>query len=209
MGGPKAELRRSLRARLAGITPQGWEAASRSVCDRLIAALGLGEDAGRPAIHGSGPRTIMLYHATAREVDVSAVAEVAHGCGVRVCLPRAGWVDQSITPALVTAWGENLTEGRHGIHEPAETAPGVDLAEIDAVVVPGLGFDVGGGRIGRGGGFYDRFLARPHLNAWKVGVGLDEQVVDAVPRDVWDVGLDALITPTGTVVRTAPRWAQV
>jgi 5-formyltetrahydrofolate cyclo-ligase len=74
------------------------------------------------------------------------------------------------------------------------------LADLDLVVVPGLGFDEAGGRLGRGGGFYDRFLARPGLKAWKVGVGLDEQVVGPVPRDAWDVGLDALVTPTRTLV---------
>jgi 5-formyltetrahydrofolate cyclo-ligase len=69
---------------------------------------------------------------------------------------------------------------------------------IDVVLVPGLAFDTCGGRLGRGGGFYDRFLAlvRPPLS---IGVAFDEQMVDHLALESHDCLLTAIATPTGLV----------
>jgi 5-formyltetrahydrofolate cyclo-ligase len=103
------------------------------------------------------------------------------------------------------------------VHLPAwsdehwETVPGsvllrasrsltvVPPMKIDLIVTPGLAFDARGSRLGRGGGFYDRFLAEPQLVAARVGIALDEQIVDAVPTDSWDVSMHAVVTDTRTV----------
>src|SRR5262249_59299424 len=83
-----------------------------------------------------------------------------------------------------------------------------DWARLDLIVVPGIAFDLRGGRLGRGGGFYDRFLSQPGLGATKIGVGLDEQVIaEEVPRDSWDVTLDGLVTPTRTLA-FGGRWQE-
>jgi 5-formyltetrahydrofolate cyclo-ligase len=189
----KSELRSRLKATLNNLSPEDWRRGAEGVCTRLGAV-----------IEGAGAGTVMFFFPTPGEVDVGAAAVAAMGRGVRVCLPRAGWDDSTIVPKQVTGWGENLSVTRHGIREPAESAPSVDLADLDLIVVPGLGFDAAGGRLGRGGGFYDRFLSRPGVRAWKVAVGLDEQVVDSVPREAWDVGMDALVTPTRTLVFNTP-----
>lgn len=191
----KPELRAELKLTLSKLSPEAWRRGAEGVSARLGAV-----------IDGVPARTVMFFFPIAGEVDVGAAAEGCLARGVRVCLPRADWDGRVITPRLVERWGENLSVGRFGIREPAESAPAVDLADLDLIVVPGLGFDAAGGRLGRGGGFYDRFLSRPGVRAWKVAVGLDEQVVVpplAIPREAWDVGMDALVTPTRTLVFSA------
>ena len=86
-----------------------------------------------------------------------------------------------------------LMRGTFGILSPAADAP---ERPWDIVLVPGIAFDRAGGRLGRGRGFYDRFLAR-HSDATRVGICFDEQLVANVPREAHDLYLHAVITPSG------------
>lgn len=70
----------------------------------------------------------------------------------------------------------------------------IDPAQIDCVVVPGAAFDVRGGRLGLGGGFYDRFLPRA-VNATKIALAYEFQVVETLPLEPHDARLDAILTP--------------
>ena len=94
--------------------------------------------------------------------------------------------------------GEPLDEVKWGIREPVATAP---VIEPDVVLVPLLAFDRAGYRLGYGGGFYDRTLAR--LRAMKpvvaVGIAYDELGVDAVPHLDYDEPLDWVLTPQGPI----------
>ena len=96
----------------------------------------------------------------------------------------------------------DLSPGAYGIAEPqGEPA---DIREIDVFLVPGLGFDRHGVRIGFGGGFYDRALARRREAAAKVplfvGIGYSCQVLDTdLPADEWDVRLDSVVTEAGVI----------
>jgi 5-formyltetrahydrofolate cyclo-ligase len=75
-------------------------------------------------------------------------------------------------------------------------------AQLDVVLVPGVAFDATGGRLGRGGGFYDRFLTqiRDQLGVTIAGVCFDEQIVDSVPMHAHDVRVGMILTPTRTLV---------
>lgn len=200
----KAELRKRVRGVLAAAGPQQWRLGSELASQGLLKLI------------DGGAKTVLFYMPTGKELDIGPAAQECFRKGIIVCLPRAAWdlpagdrlspalspdLSPAITPALVSSWSrEQLVETKHGIWEPTASAPTVDLARLDLIVVPGLAFDQTGGRLGRGGGFYDRFLAQPGLTATKVGVGLDEQVIaEEVPRDSWDVTLDALVTPTRTL----------
>jgi 5-formyltetrahydrofolate cyclo-ligase len=88
----------------------------------------------------------------------------------------------------------DLVPGKFGIREPAAHCPEVPLNRLDLALVPGIAFDVSGGRLGRGKGFYDRLL--PAVNGLKCGVAFDEQIVDAVPVGPMDVRLNCILTPT-------------
>jgi 5-formyltetrahydrofolate cyclo-ligase len=199
----KSDLRTRLRGILTEIDPAKWQTASEAASARLVEAItkrGAG-GAGR----GGTVKTVMFFMPTAKELDISPAAAACLKRGLSVCLPRIDWRRNLLTPAAVSSWGvaasqgEQLVETRHGIFEPPADAPTVDSGRLDLVVVPGLAFDARGGRLGKGGGFYDRFFGQPNVKAVRVGVGLDEQLVDEVPRDSWDVTLDFLVTPTRTM----------
>lgn len=195
----KVALRKSMRAVLAGITPDQWRMASELASRRLL-----------ETIASARARTVLFYMPTPKELDIGPAAQESLHRGISVCLPRAAWnmppgsqhAAPAITPAMVSAWSrEQLVETKHGIWEPTANAATVDLARLDLIVVPGLAFDRKGGRLGRGGGFYDRFLAQPGLTAIKIGVALDEQVIaEEIPRDSWDVTLDGLVSPSRMLV---------
>jgi len=84
-----------------------------------------------------------------------------------------------------------LEEGKYRILEPVD-AKEVDLDEIDIVLVPGIAFDKKGHRIGYGKGYYDSFLRK--VNALKIGLCMDFQIVDKIPSNEWDVGMDIVVS---------------
>lgn len=179
----KADLRRRMKAAVAAVTPAELTAASRAVCDRLIASAPFA-----PA------QTVMLFHPMPGEIDLAQVAAECARQGKTLCLPRVDWTGKEMHAAAITRWATGLAESRPGVLGPADDAQAVPAASLDLIAVPGLSFDPAGGRLGRGAGFYDRFLAG--LTAFKVGVGLDSQVVQRVEMEAWDVRLDAVATPT-------------
>ena len=93
---------------------------------------------------------------------------------------------------------ESHVEGRYGLREPSEPHP-VSPDTIDVMLVPGLGFDRGGGRLGRGGGYYDRFLATSRAPV-VIGVGFDCQILESVHREAHDQLMTAVVTPSGVIV---------
>lgn len=99
-------------------------------------------------------------------------------------------------PGLLTSIEPDaLVETKYGLLEPRKKHP-VPPESLDVVIVPGLAFDSVGGRLGRGGGFYDRFLAlaRPPVS---IGVAFEEQIVDHIPLEPHDQQLSAIATPKG------------
>ena len=93
-----------------------------------------------------------------------------------------------------------MTLNRFGISEPALNSTAIRLlSQHHLLLMPLVGFDAQGNRLGMGGGFYDRTLA--NINALKnrptlVGVAHDCQQVDELPVEPWDVPLDLIVTPT-------------
>lgn len=95
---------------------------------------------------------------------------------------------------------------RFGIWEPV--GPAIDVATVDFALVPGLAFTRDGRRLGRGRGYYDRFLARLRPDCFKCGIGYDFQLVDDLPTEPHDVLLDAVVMPNGVYRRTEWLRAQ-
>ncbi|MDX2131746.1 MAG: 5-formyltetrahydrofolate cyclo-ligase [Planctomycetota bacterium] len=188
----KVALRERVRATVREVTPERWAEASSAVCARIL-----------ELTEYRLARVVMLYHPTQRELSLRGVAEACLRTGRTVCLPRANWITGQLQPARLCAWGEGLSEPVRGIREPLPAAAAVAPSRIDLVVVPGVAFDACGGRLGRGSGFYDRFLAGAGgcMRGYKVGVCLDEQVVESVPMGAADTRLDAVVTPTRVLVR--------
>ena len=146
--------------------------------------------AGRPA-----PAVVSGFLAIGEEIDPTPLMQRLIGDGYRLCLPV---MEGKGKPLVFRAWapGEPLAETTWGIREPLAQAPVLDP---DIVLGPLLAFDARGYRLGYGGGFYDRTLAR--LRALKpivsIGVAYDEQRVDAVPHVDYDERLDWVLTPSG------------
>lgn len=197
----KARVRRVVRARLDEIDPEARAVAARraraALRDRLRACL----DAC-----GTAHPTVALFAGTPREIDPWPLAASLRADGWTVLLPRVA--DASLDLVAVTA-DADLRPGHRGVREPAGPATDAQRLRRDlcAVVVPGVAFDRAGGRLGQGGGHYDRLLA--HLAAADcrhivVAVAQDEQVVTAVPREPHDVAVDVLVLPSGVheVVRS-------
>ena len=94
----------------------------------------------------------------------------------------------------VTSYDGHVVEGEeHGRRPPRGGAP-IPPDRLARVVVPGLAFDAHGHRLGRGGGYYDRFLGRLRRTAATVGLGFDVQITDEVPVNDGDVSVDIVVT---------------
>lgn len=133
--------------------------------------------------------TVLLYWSLPDEVPTRGFIEKWYG-KKRVVLPVV--IGDEMELRMFSP--EKMTEGYRGILEPSSDAVKVPAEQIDFAIVPGVAFDRRCNRMGRGKGFYDRFL--PSLKCPAVGVSFDARVVDSIPVDEWDVPLSAVVTPT-------------
>ena len=183
----KAALRKRMLA--ARAAHGALRAASQRVCARLLDLPEL-----TVAHH------ILGYASMPSEVSVDAALQHWIDHGIAVYLP---WVDgPDLEVSLVTDLVGGVAPGWRGVREPREPRePGEPNApgRLDALIVPGLGFDLAGNRLGYGGGHFDRLLARVSPKAFIVGVALDEQVVDHLPTEAHDRGVDVIVTPSQTL----------
>ena len=134
------------------------------------------------------PRVIATQ--VSRGVDVCEVAE-GNTLPKKSTLPAGNTVscEEMILEVRELAPGQ-LAPGRWGIWEPTDEAPLLsDYSRLDLVVVPGVAFSSDGKRLGRGKSFYDRFLPLVPRAAF-VGVCYPCQVVEQIPADPWDIGMD-------------------
>lgn len=133
--------------------------------------------------------TIMLYSALPDEVPTQNLLDRLTAEGKTVVLPR---VTSDTDMELRRYTGRaDLQTGAFGILEPVGEVF-TDYASIDVAVIPGMAFDADGHRLGRGRGYYDRFLSRvPYI--YKIGLCFPWQLVDHVPTDVYDIPMDCVI----------------
>ncbi len=132
-------------------------------------------------------RTIFFYASFDGEVETFEMIKKAKKLGKKIGLPRV--FENKISPAFVEYLDQDLENGSFGIQQPKKTCPKIQfLGDIDAVVVPGVAFDKHNNRLGRGGGYYDRFLKALPSNILTIGLAFDFQVVDQLsqiePHDV-------------------------
>lgn len=138
-------------------------------------------------------RAVMVFLSMKREIDTTPLALRAWNDGKRVLAPHVAWSEGRMTPIEISSLSSDVREEPRGFRQPI-VGPPYPLGEIDLVVVPGLAFDERGERLGRGKGFYDRFLAHADLRATFCGLALEEQVVAELPIDPHDRAVDMLVT---------------
>jgi 5-formyltetrahydrofolate cyclo-ligase len=191
----KPAIRRLLREKLAAISPAERHTKSSAACALLSSTSEF-----------SQARVVMLYLSTSEEVDTAALALRCWQEGKTVVVPKVSWDQRRMLPVEISSLQTSMTSTGPGIREPIAGKPiPVDL--IDLVIVPGLGFTPTGFRIGRGMGFYDRFLAQSEFIGRSCGLAFDEQVVDHLPVLDHDVPLGMLVTDR-SVRRFAPSCIQ-
>jgi 5-formyltetrahydrofolate cyclo-ligase len=135
---------------------------------------------------------VATYFAIGSEADPTQLAATAAECGCTLALPYV--VDRS-APIRFLAWqlGESLVAGPYGLRQPDPASPEV---APDVILTPLVGFDGRLNRLGQGAAHYDRAFAR-YEAAWRIGVAWSIQEVPAIPADIWDVPLHAVITEKG------------
>ncbi len=137
---------------------------------------------------------IFAYHAAKpNEVDTARIIAAAFAAHKPVCLPRVtgpGAMDWRRVDTLA-----GLVPGRYGIPEPPPDAPAAPTPTgATAVLVPGLAFTPQGGRLGMGGGYFDRFLA--NFPGVSIGLCHERQLIDTLPLEAHDAAVDWVVTET-------------
>ena len=158
--------------------------------------------------------TIAAYMPIDNEVDLSSF--FAKFAEKRFCFPRLkNDADNNESPyemAVIpeSTFGKNqihdfFTNGKFGICEPGTRCQTISKDNIDVWLIPGLGFDPEGNRLGRGGGFYDRLLK--NTSALKIGIGYDVQLVDKLPHGEHDQQMNIIVTPKGVIRVRDKIWS--
>ncbi len=140
----------------------------------------------------------MLFLSLEGEVDTSPAILKCFQRQKTVVVPSIIWQQRHLIPVTMTSLSCDMTHDRHGLRYPAAGQP-MPIDEIDLIVVPGIGFDRAGNRLGRGGGFYDRFLSRDGFRGLICGLAFEEQVIETIPMMEHDIRLNLLVTDKGVL----------
>ncbi len=196
----KARLRRQCHEIREGILPETVAKSSQAVCDHL---------SSWPPFQQA--RTVLTFLAFRNEIDLGQLFERwadKHWLVPRVVEGAKLAPDQRPYLVLHPYNSRQLVRHRFGMLEPDPSLPNADPSEVEIVLVPGVAFDRQGGRLGYGGGFYDRLLPLAGQSI-RVGVTYDVLVLDEIPMAPWDCRVGWLVTPEGLIrTRQEPQDAQ-
>lgn len=185
----KRQLRRHLRAQRQSLDRHQQNLAARRLLNQL-----------RRLPEYRNARHIAGYWASDGEISLQSLFRHARFSGKRYYLPIIARQEGKMTFHRYCQ-GQWLFDNRYGMKEPGRRQPSRPIQKFDVIIVPLVGFDRRGRRLGMGGGYYDRALTfkcqhRPFL----IGVAHALQEVQCLPTDHWDVPMDAIVTDQ-TVIR--------
>lgn len=145
-------------------------------------------------------KTIMTYLSFKEEVNTFKLIEKMMDLEKNVLTTYTDKNKNIIVPCKLKDLDESLDENPFGYLEPKEDLiEEVDPGQIDLIITPGLAFDKKGNRIGYGGGYYDKLLARAP-QAIKIALSYDFQILSKVPSGKFDIAVDYIVTPTKIIV---------
>ncbi|QJB58374.1 5-formyltetrahydrofolate cyclo-ligase [Pseudodesulfovibrio sp. zrk46] len=181
----KKELRSRLIAKRAGLPEHDILENSSHVVELI-----------RSLYEWKNAREVLIYWPIKGEVDVRPLVTELWQRDVTVLMPRCRPDARGEMDIACAACEDELTPGPFSIMEPdAETCPPVDICCPDLAIIPGVGFDRRGYRLGFGGGYYDRLLATDGMKKTiKIGVGYTFQLVEELPTQPWDMPVDIICT---------------
>ena len=179
----KTELRKSLLNTRKSLSAQEWRQKSDRICNRLQ---------NSPLF--TQAKTILAYFSCRQEPDLSPLFVTPRKWGFPRCVG-------SYLSWHVWQPGDALHTGAYGILEPLPDAPKIDRSEVDLILVPAVGCDVRGYRLGYGGGYYDRMFS---LAEWesKIAIGtiFEFALVAQLPVDSWDLPLHGICTESDLTI---------
>lgn len=178
----KQQLRRTVRDLEARLSPRYKAASSRAIAAHLLAM---------PEYQAAG--TVFCFVGTAREIDTRPILADALAAGKALCVPLCtapGIMELRQVTAL-----EALSPGAYGILEPPAAAPAVGVDEVDFAVLPCVTCDHFGRRLGKGGGYYDRFLA--HYRGGSVLLCREKLIREEIPVEPHDYPVPWVLTERG------------
>lgn len=180
LAGPIAEvyLKNQLREKLRLLMETNPDGDSVAVVREIVAYL-----SEKPSL-----KVVAVFAALPGEVDLRLLPGQMDRVWV---FPKV--VGEDLIFYQVKDFEKDLEKGAYGIPEPKEKLRKVAISEIDVFLCPGLGFDLKGGRIGRGKGYYDRILERARPDALKLGVCFGYQLVDEIVMEEHDVRMNGVI----------------
>jgi 5-formyltetrahydrofolate cyclo-ligase len=180
----KASLRQALLEKRDAIPPEVRRVKDRLIRERLLS---LGEI--------KNVQTVFIFASFRSEIDTSGIIESMLGEGKRIVLPVVDREQHRLLLYEIRDLHE-LKSGYMGIPEPSVRSDErlLSINDIDAVVIPGAGFDPAGNRIGYGGGYYDILLSGLQRRIPVIAPAFEEQLVDSVPSEPHDVRVDLIVT---------------
>ena len=180
----KQGIRQKLLERLLSLTKNEIKRRSKNVEDKL-SELPIYKQA----------KVIMVYYPLRGEVDI--LRKIRKDLGSkRFCFPVMDLKAKNLRIFEITNLDEDFCVGAWGVMQPdTEKTKEVDIKEIDVVIVPGLAFDRQRNRLGRGAGFYDRFLQDITPPTKKVGIAFEFQILENLPTNLsWDQKVDTVVS---------------
>jgi 5-formyltetrahydrofolate cyclo-ligase len=180
----KSYLREQLKAVRAGLAPDDRREKSAAItatlCDMLLEY-----------------ETVLVYASKEPEVDTHALIACLIDRGTRVVVPIIQREDFSLRFSYVTDLS-CLRRSTFDVPEPIGSEIPADPDEIEVALIPLIGFDEQGNRLGYGAGYYDRFL-ETHLHIVKIGVGFACQRTGRIPANRFDIRMDFVVTEEGVI----------
>jgi 5-formyltetrahydrofolate cyclo-ligase len=180
----KNSIRQILRQRKEAMIPEDRLEKSKRVCHHLMTLIHDGE-------------TVMVYTSKEKEVNTTPLITTLFERGNPVIIPIIVKDDISLRLSYLRDFSV-LVPSTFGVPEPIGNEILATGESVDTIILPMLGFDRTGGRMGYGAGYYDRFLAK-NLNVRKIGIAFACQEYDNLPVDENDIPMDYIITEEGIV----------
>ncbi len=180
----KQEVRKKLLERLLSLTKDEIEKRSKNVENKLSELL-LYKKA----------KMIMVYYPLRGEVDILNTIRRDLG-SKRFCFPVMNLKAKSLRIFEIANLDQDFVLGPRGVMQPdTERTKEVNIKEIDIVIVPGLAFDKERNRLGRGAGYYDRFLQNITTSTKKIGIAFEFQILENLPTNLsWDQKVDTIVS---------------
>jgi 5-formyltetrahydrofolate cyclo-ligase len=186
----KASLRKEIKTRIVGLDSDYIYASDRLILSNIFS---LPEFIAAPQV--------FTYLSVGREIDTKTLIEHCLKIGKQVAIP-SDYADRKMYFAELDCPVSELKRGKFGIPVPHSGSRRLIPESADVVIVPALCYDESCYRLGRGGGYYDRFLSG--CPAFSVGLCRETLLVRTLPRDIFDLPVRCLVTEK-RIARPGPR----